>query len=232
MLSKKFEKMEIKELKEELKSRNIKDSDINGSGKEGRILKLDRIEALKTYEDNVDELCGDMNKMIISKKRSSDNDNEGHTLKKVKSRSKESSPRVEIATTKNNNNCAQMLVLKVKLYYGFYLDKDAVSSLYPKSKKLNTLQQIEHVYENIKHISGIRQKHAYFDDGTFYIIIGAYLMGLSYEIMVPNTMGSDFVVEKENRQKAEKVIKEFLKENPKFKEFIPKDVLYHEITKL
>lgn len=53
-----FDKMTVAQLKEEQKKRGISDSDIKGQGKNGAILKLDRVVALDKYEDTKEKMVG------------------------------------------------------------------------------------------------------------------------------------------------------------------------------
>jgi hypothetical protein len=51
MTEKRFDKMTVPQLKEEQRARGILDASIKGSGKDGNILKMDRVVALDKYEE-------------------------------------------------------------------------------------------------------------------------------------------------------------------------------------
>lgn len=64
-----FSTIDIKGLKNIMANYNIKDKDIEGSGKNGGITKADRIQAIKNYEsENISQIGADTNKVFTSTK--------------------------------------------------------------------------------------------------------------------------------------------------------------------
>jgi hypothetical protein len=80
-----FEEMSLDQLKEKQKELGIKDSDINGSGKNGGILKSDRINALEGANNDENDIATESENDVTSSRGGSTSGKKSKALKKESS---------------------------------------------------------------------------------------------------------------------------------------------------